>query len=80
MRRHMYAVGEQRHGAEEEPRCNLDDHECGREKHRGAGAALGMLVAVAQEMVIVGPEAVIVGVVLRHAPNINARRACSNRA
>jgi len=31
-------------------------------------------------MVIVGPEAVIVGVVLRHAPNINARRACSNRA
>src|SRR6266513_1412066 len=46
MRRHMYAVGEQRHGAEEAPRCNLDAHACRREKHRGAGAELRMLVAV----------------------------------
>ena len=57
---HVHAVCDQRHGAEGKAGGDFHHHEDGRHACRQLGAALGLLVALAQETMVVGPQAVVV--------------------
>src|SRR3954469_16366814 len=60
MRRHMGAVGEQRHGVIGKAADDLHHHEHCRDDGGPFGACLGPGMALAQKDMVAGPDAVIV--------------------
>src|SRR5271165_718134 len=58
---HVDAIGQKRHRAENKSGGDLETHEDGGDAGRELGAPFGLLVALAQKAVVVGPEAVVVG-------------------
>ena len=78
MRRHVDAVGQQRHRAEQDAGRDLDHHEQRRDRGRETRAPLGLTMAMAQKDMAVRPGVVIVGVV-GHAPHTitQTKRAAS---
>ena len=59
MRRHVHAVGQKRHGAEDDAGDDLDHHEGGREIDHEARPRLGAAMASAEIDVIVRPGVVV---------------------
>ena len=80
MGRHVHAIGQKRHGMENEARADLHHHEDGRDQRRQLGARLRPVMAVAQKDMAVGPDAVAVRVgvagmsmIVRHDRECNPR-------
>jgi hypothetical protein len=62
MRRHVDAVGQERHGAIEQAAGNLDRHEDRRDQGREARPLQGAIMAMAKKDVPRRPDAMVVGI------------------
>ncbi len=76
---HMHAIGQERHGVIGKAAADLDHHEDGGHQRRQLGLAFRAAMACAQENMILGPHAMVVGgvvcVVVGHGPDHRTIRA-----